>query len=148
MSVPPLRRWALALSAWSVFVWANRLNNLRQDATATDGERALSLAMSGVSLLLALAAAAVVVRAWRRGWPDADGAERGVLLAFAGWTVAVWSVRVADIVVAWRSVGFVAVHVVLAGASVALAAQVWRELRPPRLGVLPLEPALDEPADR
>jgi hypothetical protein len=147
MSVEPLRRWALALSAWSVFVWANRLNNLRTDDVGSAAERGLSYAMSVVSLLLAAVAVAFVVRAWRRGWPEPRGAERHVLLGFAGWTVLVWSARVVDIVADWRSVGFVAVHVVLGMVSIGLAVQVWRALRPARLPTLPLEPALDRSVD-
>jgi hypothetical protein len=44
----------------------------------------------------------------------------------AAATLVVWVVRAAQITLAWRSPAFVAVHVLLAVVSVALAAGLWR----------------------
>jgi len=117
-------RWTTALAAWSVFVWGNRLNNLRTDDSSAN-ERLASLGMSAVSLALALAAIVFVVRAWRSGWTAPTSAQRLVLRVFAGWTVGVWVVRGIGIALAGRSVPFVVVHLVLAVISIAIAVRVW-----------------------
>ena len=92
-----------ALVAWTVLVWTTRIRNiLSDDGGLTD----LLLPRA----LTALAVLALVDR--RRGVP-----------ALAGATVAVWAVRVPMILVHDHSAAFVAVHLVLAAVSVALA--VW-----------------------
>jgi hypothetical protein len=45
----------------------------------------------------------------------------------AAVTVGVWAVRATQIIVDWRSVAFVAVHVVLAAVSVILAVRLWQQ---------------------
>jgi len=59
-----------------------------------------------------------------------------VLRAFAGWTLYVWATRIWNI---WRdggrSVGFKAVHTVLAVVSVAFAVAAWRIVSRNRKGV-------------
>lgn len=118
---------AAVLGLWSLFVWGNRLNNLRSDGT--EGvDLVVSLGLSLVSVAFAVAVLVRWVQGRRAGWTAPIGAWRGVLQAFCGWTVAVWVVRGADIVLDWRSVGFVVVHLVLAGVSIALAVRVWRSL--------------------
>lgn len=120
----PLRRPALALAAWSGFVWANRANNLRTDDTA-GVDLAISLMLLSVSLVFAAATVATVLVAWRRHEPL--GARAALLLrGFAVWTAAVWVWRAIDIVADWRSVGFVVVHLVLAVVSWVLAGWAWR----------------------
>lgn len=105
-------------------MWGNRLNNLRTDGSE-GAALVTSLVLSLVSLAAAVATVAVVIVAWRRGTALGVGAGR-LVRAFAGWTVAVWIVRAVDIVMDWRSIGFVVVHVALAAVSIALAAWAWR----------------------
>lgn len=146
MTVSAPRRWALALAAWSGFVWVNRLRNLQADPDVAPLDEAVSLVLSGLSLTLALVAVVLVVRAWRSGGPSVDAIERGSYLTFAGWTIAVWVLRVIDIVVSWRSLGFVAVHVVLGAVSMVLAANLWRSVRPDALEV-PIEHLTEQVGD-
>lgn len=122
------------LALWSLFVWGNRLNNLRTDGTAGT-DLVLSLTLSLVSVGFAVAALAGWVVSRRAGWPAPTGTWRTGLQAFCGWTVVVWAVRGVDIVLDWRSVGFVVVHLVLAAVSIGLAAWLWRSLASAPAGV-------------
>jgi len=124
-SRPKVWLWTIALVAWSVFVWGNRLNNLRTD-DSSDTERLASLGMSALSLGLAAAALVFVVQAWRGGWSLPTATQRTVLRVFAGWTMGVWLVRGVGIALDGRSVPFVVVHLVLAVVSIAIAARLWR----------------------
>ena len=113
-------RPALALSVWTFFVWTTRIRNIWTDdslSTADQvGRTALALAFT------AFAAATVVVwlRARRQATPSGAGALVG---AFAVFTTGVWLVRGVQIALADHEAAFVAVHTVLAIASIALA--VW-----------------------
>ncbi|MCC5953606.1 MAG: hypothetical protein JJU45_16055 [Acidimicrobiia bacterium] len=116
-----------ALSAWTLFVWGQRLVNL---ATGDESgpSAVVSVVLSGVLSGLAVAAAVALVTCWRGGGSMTAGWRRTVVQVFAGLTVAVWAVRGTAIVVDWRSPGFVAVHVVLAVVSVTLAVAAWRSV--------------------
>lgn len=116
----------------------NRLRNLQADPDVAPLDEAVSLVLSGVSLAFVVATFALVLRARVRSWPALDTIERGTYLAFGAWTIAVWVLRVVDIVVSWRSIGFVAVHVVLGVVSVVMSAMLWRSVRPDALEV-PIE---------
>src|SRR5690606_22452840 len=99
MTVSAPRRWALALAGWSAFVWVNRLRNLQADPDVAPLDEAVSLVLSGVSLVFVVVTLALALRARVRGWPALDAVERGTFLVFAAWTIAVWLLRVVDIVV-------------------------------------------------
>ena len=108
-----------ALAAWSLFVWTQRIIN----AWTTGNEGLLAKMISTVLAIgLLVAAVAAVSEAWRRDAP------RAVLLAkvLAGGTIAVWVVRAPMILLGGWSIGFLVVHMVLAVASIALAAVTWR----------------------
>jgi hypothetical protein len=116
------RPFALALVAWTFFVWTTRIVNIWRDDALDGGEK---LGRTGLALSFTLLAVVVVVTLWRR-------AERASLVAvgaLAGWSVIVWVVRDARILVADHSIGFKAVHTVLAVVSIGLAALAWREAR-------------------
>jgi hypothetical protein len=99
--------WTLAV--WTLVVWAGRIRNALD---ADDGAGAVVLAATFVALAVAVLAT--------RG-------RRPVVLALAGWTVAVWAVRIVDIaLLSDHDAGFVVVHAVLAAVSVAVAAWATR----------------------
>lgn len=114
----------VALVLWSAFVWVTRINNAWTDAGLSAAGKAWSTALAA-SLLLLAGAAAWVVWATRRS-AALSSAQGLVLRVFAGWTVAVWLVRVPQIALADHDVGFKVVHAVLGIVSVALAVVVWR----------------------
>jgi len=100
-----VRRSAVVLVVWTVFVWAGRIRN-------------------GGSILLAASflvlAALVVASLWKRQWRPAT------VTALVVWTIAVWAIRTPMILVHDHPAGFKAVHAVLATVSIGLA--VWAEL--------------------
>lgn len=112
-----------AFVAFTAFVWVQRLVNL---AAGDESAVVVSTALSVVLLALAAATAVGLVAVWRAGWPAPPGWVAGVWRTAAAVTVVVWAVRAVQITVAWRSFGFVAVHVVLAAVSIALAVGTWR----------------------
>ena len=112
---------ALALVAWSFLVWTTRLRNIWSDEDLTAGEQWGRTLLALSFTILAAAAAWAAVR--RARW------ERAAVLALAGWTVAVWVVRAVGIATADHDGAFIAVHLVLAVVSIALAALAVREQR-------------------
>jgi hypothetical protein len=106
-------RRVVLLAAWSLFVWGVRIRNAAGDL----GPTLLSLSF------VVLAVAVLVSRG-----------ARPPTLALAGWTVAVWAVRLVDIaVLSDHEPAFVAVHAVLAVVSIGLAAAAVRSSPTPRL---------------
>lgn len=109
--------------AFTAFVWVQRLVNLaRGDESAVT----VSVTLSVVLLVLAVATALGLVVVAARGWTTPPPLVAMVWRVAAGVTVAVWIVRAVQITLAWRSLGFVVVHVVLAAVSIALAVGTWR----------------------
>ena len=102
--------WALV--AWTLFVWGGRLRNLWLDPGGLAQANRFSLVASMVFVGLAFAVAATLV---------VGRAFRPVLMALALAGVGVWLVRGVDIALGGHSVGFVAVHLMLAGVTVALS---------------------------
>ena len=103
-----------ALLTCTLFVWLGRIRNALVDPALQGSDRVgpLLLAMTFVVPALVLAVGWVV--ALRRSSPLAPWAA-WTLWALAVWTVGVWAVRIVDIAFAGdHSIGFVAVHVVLA----------------------------------
>jgi hypothetical protein len=115
-----------AFGAWTVFVWAVRLRNVLDDSAAsTDGAgRVVDAAASVVFVAGGLALLAVVALGWHRRPARVDVVARFVRVA-AAVTVAVWAVRGVGIATGDHGAAFVAVHLVLAAVSVALAAAAW-----------------------
>jgi hypothetical protein len=101
--------WAFA--AWTVFVWGTRIRNILAD----DAGLPSLLVASGLTVLGIL----VAVHA-------AAGRPRWAVPAAAAATLAVWAVRVPQILLHDHSAGFVVVHVVLAAVSVGLAVAATR----------------------
>jgi hypothetical protein len=131
------RPYALALVAWTLFVWTTRIANVWRDEALAGGEK---LGRTGLALSFTLLAIAVVVTLWRH----ARRASQLAMGALAGWSVAVWVVRDAGILLDDHGVAFKLVHTALAVVSVALAALAWREARQASVGdhsTAPLVPA-------
>jgi hypothetical protein len=118
----------LALVVWSAYVWSTRIRNAAGDATLSSGGKAFSIGLSITFLAFAVAGLVVLVRAWSR---PLTRAETVALWAFAGWTVAVWLVRIPMILLDDHSVGFKAVHAVLGLISIGLSVWVWRSTTVP-----------------
>jgi hypothetical protein len=113
------RRWTIALCAFTLLVWTTRIGNIWGDDDLTTGEKwgRTGLALSFTALVVVVGVAVVQRVAWR-------GIAVKVL---AGWTVGVWVTRSFGIATGDHEAGFIAVHLVLAAASIALAALAVRE---------------------
>ncbi len=108
-----------ALAGVTVAIWTTRISNIvRGDEAA--GAKAVSAVLAVVFTAFAVL---TVVRWWRR-----SPALAATVRAFAGWTVAVWVVRLAGIATADHGAAFVVVHAVLAAVSVTLAVAAAREV--------------------
>jgi len=120
-------RWLLgALCAWTVFLWGNRISNAWSSSTESSSAKVVSTALAASFLAFAVGGVVVLVRSWRS--PGAD-VPNGFLAAFAGWTVAVWAIRVVSIALGDHSVGFTMVHAVLGLVSIGLAVALARSAR-------------------
>lgn len=107
---------------WTVFVWGNRISNtLRSEESVAT--KTFSTVLSVVLLAFAAVIVLVLVRSWTSG-VGAGGAK--VLMVAAALTVAVWLVRVPQILLADHAAAFKVVHVALGVISVVLAALVWQ----------------------
>jgi hypothetical protein len=129
---------ALALVAWTFFVWTTRLLNIWRDDALDAGEK---WGRTGLALSFTVLAVVALVALWRR----ASRASTWAVGALAGWSVAVWVVRDVRILAADHPGGFKVVHTVLAVISIALAAWAWRELRrvaAPEADAVPASPPL------
>ena len=112
--------WILALVAWSLFVWATRIDNIVADESL-DGYAVVwrvALALSFVVL-----AVATGLQLWRPAGPSRRLTAAAIL---AWWTIGVWTGRGAGIAVGDHDAAFIAVHLVLAGISIALGVLVLR----------------------
>jgi hypothetical protein len=118
------RRWVIALALWSLLVWGTRIDNILADVALTTAGQ-----VSRVALALSFVVPALIVLLlwWRR-----PGARRASYLALvlAGWTAIVWIIRGFGIAIGDHEAAFIVVHLVLAVASIAIAAVVWRSVRP------------------
>jgi hypothetical protein len=126
-SVTTRLKWLVgALCAWTAFIWGNRISNAWSSTTESTSAKVTSTLLAASFLAFAVGAAVVLWRAWRS--PLTDGARR-FLVAFAGWTVLVWGVRMVGMVLADHDVAFKAVHAVLGLVSIGLAVALVRSLR-------------------
>jgi hypothetical protein len=113
-------RATVAFAVATLLIWTTRIGNIWGDDAASTGSKVgstlLALSFTGFAL-------ATLWLVHRRA-----PALRPVVVAFAAWTAAVWAVRLVAIVTGDRGAAFVAVHAVLAVASVALALVAAREV--------------------
>ncbi len=125
------RRTSIALTvflAWTLFVWVGRIRNALSDPELTSSERIGPLLLALSFVLPAVALAAALISARRHG-AALSGWARTAALVLAGWTTVVWVLRAVDIAFGGdHEAAFVAVHVVLATVSIALAAWVAAQL--------------------
>lgn len=118
--MPPRRRPStIVLVAWTFLVWTTRIGNIWGDDALTSGEKwgRTGLALSFTALALVVAFAVLRRAAWR------GLAVKGL----AGWTIGVWVTRSYGIATGDHDGMFIAVHLVLAVVSFALAGLALRE---------------------
>lgn len=115
-----------ALCAWTVFVWGNRISNAWSSTTEATSGKVVSTALAASFLVFAGGGIVVLVRSWSAGLTRSS---RTFLVAFAGWTIAVWCVRIVTIAVADHGVAFKVVHALLGLISIGLAVGVARAAR-------------------
>ena len=110
----------IALCIWTVLVWTTRIANIWRDHALTDGEKGgrTALALSFTVLVLVVAHAVYHRTTWR------DVAVK----VLAGWTLGVWVTRSYAIATGEHRAAFIAVHLVLAAVSIALAGLAVREV--------------------
>lgn len=116
-----------AFVAVTGFIWVQRLVNL---ATGDESDPVVSVVLSVVLLALAVATGVGLVAVAAQQWTTPGKVVATVWRTAAVVTIGVWAVRTTQIVVDWRSPGFVAVHMVLAVVSAALALGLWRASLP------------------
>jgi hypothetical protein len=110
-------RAALALVAFTFFVWTTRIGNIWSD---DDLDTAGKVGRTALALSFTVLAVAVLVVLRR------DDRRRLAVAALGAWTTSVWLVRGTGIVAGDHEVGFKVVHAVLAVVSIALAVLAWR----------------------
>lgn len=107
-----LMPWILV--SWTVFLWLSRLRNILGDDDLTSTGRAWRIGVVVVFVLLAIVAAAGLIR--RTVVP---------LMVLIVWTVSYWLVRGTGILLGDWSVSFKVVHTVLMVVSLGLAIGAW-----------------------
>jgi hypothetical protein len=109
-----------------VFVWGNRLSNAWSSTTESSSAKAISTVLAASFIVFALAGVALLMRSWSTGLTRSAGM---FLVAFAGWTIVVWCVRIVAIAVGDHGAAFKIVHVLLGLISIGLAIGVARAVR-------------------
>jgi formate hydrogenlyase subunit 3/multisubunit Na+/H+ antiporter MnhD subunit len=119
------RRWygLAAFVAWTFFIWLNRLANAWSSETESTADKVVSSLLAALFLAFAGYGVVVLVTTWRR--PLTDAAAR-VLQAFVVTTAVVWVLRIVQISLGDREVGFKVVHAALGVVAIALGVGVWR----------------------
>lgn len=125
---PDRLRPALALAAFTLFVWTTRIRNIWTDDSLTTAGQ---LGRTALSLTFTAFAVAVVWLWWHGRRTGAVAAIAGpIVRGFAAWTIGVWAVRAVQIASADHGAAFVAVHTALAVGSTVLAVWAVRTLTP------------------
>ncbi|MEL6981923.1 MAG: hypothetical protein AAFO29_05830 [Actinomycetota bacterium] len=127
---PAVAAAALAFGGWTLFVWVGRLRNLLAEPGSVLDVSRWSLVGSVAFTIGGLAVVASAALRWRQG--PGGSAHRLLtpsVVALAGLTTGVWLVRAVDIALGDHSVGFIAVHLVLAAVSIGLAAVAVAAIR-------------------
>lgn len=128
----------LILALWTLFVWGGRLRNLGNDPAGFDGASAWSLFGSVAFVVLAVAVlVALTAVAVDRASPSGS-LLRVTVAVLGGFTIVVWLIRGLDIAVGDHSVGFIAVHVVLALVSAVLSVLAVRQVFQTGAGSAPI----------
>ncbi len=113
-----------AFVAWTLFVWIGRIRNALADSDLTGNGRVVTLTMSVLFVAGAVAAGAALFRDWQAPSVRSSSALRLCVRILAGFTIAIWTVRLVTIVADHLDdLPFVAVHAVLAAFSIGLG--VW-----------------------
>jgi len=112
-------RLPVVFVAWTLLVWATRIDNIVGADDLSGWGRAARLALAGSFLVLGVAATVGIGRAGARWLVP-------LLRVLAAWTIAVWGVRAIQIGLGDHAVGFVIVHTALAVISIGLALAVLR----------------------
>ncbi|MSO86587.1 MAG: hypothetical protein EXQ71_03580 [Acidimicrobiia bacterium] len=113
------RRWTVLLCAWTLIIWTTRISNIWNDDALSNGEK---WGRTGLAVSFTVLALATLATLWRKARGHAV-----VLKALAGWTIGVWLARSVGIATGDHAVAFVAVHLGLAGVSIALSVLALRE---------------------
>jgi len=108
----------VAFGVWTLFVWATRI---RTAWTQDDLSAAARAGRVGLALSFTVLGVALLVVAGRSRGRALTRAEALVVQTAAVWTIGVWVVRAVGIALADHEAAFIAVHIVLAVVSVALA---------------------------
>ena len=121
----PSALWAVgAFVAWTLFVWIGRIRNALTDPEMTGSDRIGPLVLATVFVAGAIVLGALLYRDHVAATAASSRALRLAARVVGGYTIAVWIVRAGDIALGGdHEAAFVAVHVVLAVISIALA--VW-----------------------
>ncbi len=107
----------LTLVAWTLFVWATRVNNIIGDDELVGSERAWRLGVAVLFVVFAL-----VLLGARRFAPDR---VTMVLAPFVVFSVGYWLVRGTGIILDDHELGFTIVHTILMAVSIGLAMWAW-----------------------
>jgi hypothetical protein len=121
-------------AAWTLLVWATRLDNIWSDDALTTGDKVSRTLLALSFVAVAGLVITVAVRTFRR---PPDVVDVRLVQVAAGWTIGVWVVRAVGIALADHEVAFVVVHVVLGVVSAALAVVAVR-------AVLASRPVVDD----
>lgn len=112
----------MLLVVWTFLVWTTRIRNIWGDDALTDGEK---WGRTALALSFTVLAVAVAWALYRR----ADWVALAVKV-LAGWTIGVWITRTIGIATGDHEASFIAVHLVLAVISCALAGLAVRAAAP------------------
>lgn len=108
----------VAFGVWTLFVWATRIGTAW---TQDDLSAAARSGRVGLALSFTVLGVALLIVAGRSRGRVLTRAEALVVQTAAVWTIGVWVVRAVGIALADHEAAFIAVHIVLAVVSVALA---------------------------
>lgn len=122
------RAWltVVGFALWTLVVWATRIDNVASDEELDTAGKVARMALAGSFIGLAVVSLARAGRGRRQGLSPRT---IYVIGPFAVWTVLVWVVRSAGIVVDDYGAAFKVVHTVLAAVSIGLAIAAVRALR-------------------
>lgn len=127
---------ALVFGGWTLFVWVGRLRNLAAEPGSVFDASRWSLIGSVAFTVLGVAVVVAAVLVWAgRGRASGGRAALGrtalgpAIAALAVLTIGIWALRAVDIAIGDHSIGFIAVHLVLAVVSIGLAVAAMLAVR-------------------
>ncbi len=128
----------MAFGLWTLVVWATRIDNIWADEGLDTAGKLARTALAVSFVVFAVLTLAWAGRERRHGFRPCTIYLLG---PFAAWTVLVWVIRGAGIVVDDHGAAFKVVHTVLAAVSIVLALAAVRALRRDGRAPEPGEPA-------